>query len=179
MFAEQGSFDIPASWTAGISWEFVSDLTLVADVKGIYYSQVKSIANPMMLNMYNAMTGDTRFLLGTDNGAGFGWEDIMVYKVGLNYAGLDTWEFRCGASFGQNPVPKSEVMFNILAPGVIENQIALGFSKAVGNSGNKIHFAVNYAMNSSVKGANPMDPPSGQTIEIEMNQLELELGFSF
>lgn len=179
LFAEQGGFDIPSSWTAGISWEFVPDFTLVADAKAIYYSQVKSIGNPMMPNMYNAMTGDARFLLGADNGAGFGWEDVMVYKVGLNYAGLDTWEFRCGASFGENPVPESEVMFNILAPGVIKNQIALGFSKAVGDSGNKIHVAVNYAMNSSVKGPNPMDPPSGQTIEVEMNQLELELGFSF
>jgi len=172
LFAEQGGFDIPSSWTAGISWEFVPDLTLVADAKAIYYSQVKSISNSMLPNLMQSP-------LGSEEGAGFGWEDVMVYKVGLNYSGIDTWEFRCGASFGKNPVPKTEVMFNILAPGVIENQIALGFSKAVGNKGNKIHFAVNYAMNSSVKGANPMDPPSGQTIEVEMNQLELELGFSF
>ncbi|MCK3685121.1 outer membrane protein transport protein [Maribellus sp. YY47] len=170
LFAEQGDFDIPSSWTAGFSWEFVPDLTLMADAKAIHYNDVKSIGNPMLPNL---MQGP----LGSDNGAGFGWENIMVYKVGLNYAGLDTWEFRCGASFGENPVPESEVLFNILAPGVIENQIALGLSKAVGNKGNKIHFAVNYAMNSSVKGNNPM--AQGQTIEVEMNQLELELGFSF
>lgn len=170
LFAEQGDFDIPSSWTAGISWEFVPDLTLIADAKAIHYNEVKSIGNPMLPNLMQGPLGD-------DEGAGFGWENIMIYKVGLNYAGLDTWEFRCGASFGKNPVPESEVMFNILAPGVIENQLALGFSKAVGSKGNKIHFAVNYAMNSSVKGANPM--AQGQTIEVEMNQLELELGFSF
>jgi long-chain fatty acid transport protein len=70
-------------------------------------------------------------------------------------------------------------MFNILAPGVIQNQLALGLSKEVGSKGNQFHLAVNYALNNDVKGANPMDPPSGQTIEIEMNQLEVELGFSF
>ena len=101
----------------------------------------------------------------------------MVYKLGFNYAGVDTWEFRAGLSIGDNPIQSSEVMFNILAPGVIENQIALGFSKEVGNSGNQFHVAFNYAMNSNVEGANPM--ASQQTIDIEMNQFELELGFSF
>ena len=172
LFAEQGDFDIPSSWTAGIAWEFVSDLTMVADAKRICYNKINAIGNPMLPNLMQSQ-------LGGDEGAGFGWDNIMVYKVGLNYAGIDTWEFRCGASFGKNPVPESEVMFNILAPGVIENQVALGVSKAVGNKGNKIHLAMNYALNSSVKGPNPMDPPSGQTIEVEMNQFELELGFSF
>ncbi|WP_346860311.1 outer membrane protein transport protein [uncultured Draconibacterium sp.] len=172
LFAEQGAFNIPSSWTAGFSWEVVEDFTVMADVKSIMYSEINSIGNPMLPNL---MTSP----LGTDEGAGFGWENVMVYKVGLNYAGIDTWEFRGGVSIGQNPVQESEVMFNILAPGVVQNQISLGLSKEVGKSGNQFHVAMNYALNNSVKGANPMDPPSGQTIEIEMNQFELELGFSF
>jgi len=178
LFAEQGAFNIPSSWTAGFSWEVVEDLTLMGDVKSIMYSDVSSIANPFS-NLNNAMMGDPTYLLGGDNGPGFGWEDIMVYKVGINYAGVDTWEFRGGVSIGQNPVQESEVLFNILAPGVVQNQVSLGLSKEVGNSGNQFHVAMNYAFNNSVKGANPLDPPSGQTIEIEMNQFELELGFSF
>ena len=170
LFAEQGDFDIPSSWTAGIAWEVASDFTVMADVKQIMYGDVKSIGNPMLPNLMSSP-------LGTDEGAGFGWENIMVYKLGFNYAGVDTWEFRAGLSIGDNPVPSSEVMFNILAPGVIENQIALGLSKEVGKSGNQFHVAFNYAMNNSVKGANPMAPQ--QTIDIEMNQFELELGFSF
>ncbi len=176
LFAEQGDFDIPSSWTAGIAWEVASDFTVMADVKQIMYGDIKSIGNPMS-NLNNAMMGDATSMLGGDNGAGFGWDNIMVYKLGFNYAGVETWEFRAGLSIGDNPVPSSEVMFNILAPGVIENQIALGLSKEVGKSGNQFHVAFNYAMNNSVKGANPMAPQ--QTIDIEMNQFELELGFSF
>lgn len=178
LYAEQGMFDVPASWTVGFSWEMVDDLTVMADLKSIMYGDVASIANPMA-NLFTAMGGQPSYMLGGDNGAGFGWEDIMVFKLGVNYAGIDTWEFRGGVSLGQNPIPESEVMFNILAPGVIQNQVALGFSKQVGNKGSQIHMAMNYAFNNSVKGANPMDSPSGQTIEIEMNQFELELGFSF
>ena len=172
LFAEQGDFDIPSSWTVGISWELAQDFTVMADVKQIMFGEVNSIGNPMLPNLMQSP-------LGTTDGAGFGWENIMVYKLGFNYAGVETWDFRAGLSIGDNPIPESEVMFNILAPGVIQNQIALGFSKEVGKSGNKFHMAFNYAMNSSVEGANPLDTPSGQTIEIEMNQFELEFGFSF
>lgn len=172
LFAEQGDFDIPSSWTAGFAWEVADDFTVMADVKQIMFGDVKSIGNPMLPNLMTSQ-------LGADDGAGFGWDNIMVYKLGFNYAGVDTWEFRAGLSIGDNPIQSSEVMFNILAPGVIENQIALGFSKEVGNSGNQFHVAFNYAMNSNVEGPNPLDPPSGQTIDIEMNQFELELGFSF
>jgi long-chain fatty acid transport protein len=172
LFAEQGGFDIPASWTAGFSWKISADFTVMGDVKSIMYSKVNSIGNSMIPNLMTST-------LGSDDGAGFGWEDIMVYKLGVNYAGVEKWEFRAGVSIGNNPVQESEVMFNILAPGVIENQVSLGLSKEVGKKGNQFHLAMNYAFNSSVQGANQLDSPSGQTIEIEMNQFELELGFSF
>lgn len=177
LFAEQGDFDIPASWTAGLSWDVTDAVTVMADVKQIYYSDVKSIANPMMPNMYNAMMGNSAYLLGADNGAGFGWQDITVLKFGVSCSALDKWTFRAGYSWGENPVPESEVMFNILAPGVITNQVALGFTRDLGEKGKQLHMAINYALNNDVTGPNPMDPV--QNIKLEMNQLEIEFGFSF
>lgn len=172
LFAEKGDFDIPSSWTAGFSWDVTDAFTVMADAKQIFYSKVKSTANPMVPNIMTSQ-------LGTDNGAGFGWKDVTTVKLGVSCSAVEKWIFRAGVSIGNNPIPESEVMFNILAPGVIKNQLALGFSKEVGQKGNQFHVALNYAMNNSVKGKNLMDPPSDQTIEIEMNQLELELGFSF
>lgn len=180
LFAQEGDFDVPASWTAGAAWNFVSDFTLMADVKQILYSGVKSVSNPMFPNL---MTND----LGTEEGAGFGWKDIMVYKIGLTYSGIETWTFRGGVSIGENPIQESEVMFNILVPAIVKNQLALGFSKEIGNSGSQFNLAIKHALNNSIKGPNPLDPEgpnpldpqSGQTIELEMNQFELELGFSF
>ena len=46
-----------------------------------------------------------------------------------------------------------------------------------GDEGKQLHFALNYALENTVEGPNPMDP--GQMIEIGMNQIELEIGFSF
>ena len=47
LFAEQGSFDIPANWGLGVAWKAIPALTLAFDYQRIQYSGVKSIANPL------------------------------------------------------------------------------------------------------------------------------------
>ncbi|MGQ1786702.1 OmpP1/FadL family transporter [Saccharicrinis sp. GN24d3] len=183
LFAEQGDFDIPSNWTIGLAYELNDDWAVMADYKMINYTDVASVSNPMDPAAFAEAP------LGSDNGAGFGWEDISVIKLGTEFSGIDNWIFRAGYSNTQQPVPSSEVMFNILAPGVVENHITLGCSKFLGESGKALHIALVYAPTSTVKGYNPMDFDAtqamegnmvpNQTIELEMNQFELEIAFSF
>lgn len=177
LFAEQGAFDIPASWTAGLAWRVTDAFTVLADVKQIFYSKVNSIGNPMMPNLYNAMTGDANSMLGGKTGPGFGWEDITILKFGVSCSALDHWVFRAGYSHSDNPVQESEVLFNILAPGVVTDQLALGLTRDLGSKIKQLHLAVNYALNNDVTGTNLLDP--AQQIKLEMNQLEVEIGISF
>ncbi|MGB5529174.1 MAG: hypothetical protein WBQ32_04320, partial [Ignavibacteriaceae bacterium] len=65
-----------------------------------------------------------------------------------------------------------------LAPAVVESHITLGCSKSINNS-NEIILGLMYAPAGNVKGNNPLDPPSGQTIELQMSQFQIELGYSF
>lgn len=204
LFAEQGGFDVPASFTIGVAYQFTSKLTAMFDYKRIDYSEVASIGNPIdpmalppaFLNPggdpnnpgdYTPNPGHVP--LGADNGSGFGWKDINEYKIGIEFDTQNSWIFRGGFSHNDQPVPESEVIFNILAPGVIENHISFGFSKAFGESGKALHLAMVYALPASVSGYNPFDfdPEQAmqgnmmpnQTIELEMNQFELELAFTF
>ena len=184
LFAEQGDFNIPSTWTVGLAYEINEDWAVMADYKAINYTDVASVSNKMRTPMDPAFAP-----LGTDNGSGFGWEDINVLKFGVEYAGIDTWTFRGGYSHCDQPVPDTEVMFNILAPGIIEDHITIGCSKAIGDSGKALHLALVYAMPASVKGYNPMDFDAAQamqgnmvpnqTIELEMNQIEIEIAFTF
>jgi len=175
LFAEQGKFTIPSSWTAGLAWDVSGDVKLLADIKRICYTKSKAVSNPFS----NLFAPDGSGMLGADNGAGFGWENMMVYKFGINYSGIDTWTFRGGYSFGKQPIPESEVLFNILAPGVVESHIGVGASKVLNEKGNALHFAFNYAFNNIVSGPNPMEVPGQQTIDLEMKQMEVEVSFSF
>jgi len=170
LFAEAGDFDVPASWQVGFAftpenWKFLVDL------KQILYSDVKSIANPMLPNLMMSP-------LGTDEGAGFGWKNIYVMKFGVMYSGLCGWDFMAGYSIGQNPVKAENVMFNILAPAVVEQHIAFGISKDIAKN-HEITVAFMYAPENNVVGPNPMEAPNQQSIEIGMKQYQISIGYGF
>jgi len=170
LFAEQGGFDIPASWTIGLAIKATPILTIAADMQKILYSQVNSIANPMLPNLQTAHLGD-------DNGAGFGWSDMTIYKVGAQLKLIPGFTLRAGYSTGDQPVPESGVLFNILAPGVVEQHITFGFTKALLPLIN-LNFSLMRALSNSVSGANPLEAPGQQTIELQMDQWEAEVGIS-
>jgi len=174
LFAEGGDFDIPASASIGLAWKTSDVSTLVLDIQQIYYEGVASISNPISNLLTNCLDGTGSptgaGCLGAADGGGFGWEDMTVIKLGYEWMQNDmTW--RVGLSHGDQPIPESEVMFNILAPGVMETHITGGFTMPV-TSDSEFSFAALYAPSNSVTGANPMDP--AQTIEIEMDQFEIQ-----
>jgi long-chain fatty acid transport protein len=170
LFAEQGGFDIPSNWVVGFAVKPTPAVDIAVDVQGVRYSEVKSIGNPMLPNLMTAQ-------LGSDNGAGFGWQDMTTVKLGLQYRGPQGITWRGGYSYGQQPVPSSEVLFNILAPGVIEQHVTFGLSKALGER-KAFHLSVMKALSHSVSGPNPLEAPNQQQIKLTMSQWEFEFGYS-
>lgn len=169
LFAEQGDFDIPSNFTLGLAAKASSALTVAFDVQQINYSEVNSIGNPMFPNLVQAP-------LGSDDGAGFGWQDMTIYKLGFAWKQNAQRAWRFGYSYGEQPIPESEVLFNILAPGVIEQHFTAGLTQETSGN-NEWSVSLMFAPNKSVEGANPLDP--AQTIEIEMHQYELEFSYSW
>ena len=117
--------------------------------------------------------------LGFESGAGFGWDDVNVIKAGVNWKATPVWSFSGGYSHCNQPIPDSEVLFNILAPGVIQDHITLGLSKAMNNTPGRFNVALMYAPTQTVRGANPMEAPGAQQIELKMNEWEVEFGYNF
>lgn len=173
LFAEQGDFNIPATWTLGLAYDKAGPGTVVFDIQKIMYSDIASIANPMLPNLAPGS-------LGTSNGPGFGWEDITVYKLGYQWSTSPDWTWRVGYNHGDQPVPTSEVLFNILAPGVMEDHLTFGFTKKTG-ADSEFNFAAMYAPSSTISGRNPLQGPTppDQTIELEMTQWELEASWAW
>ena len=167
LFAEKGKFDIPSNWTVGLAYEFSKSFTLAFDVKQIRYTDVKAVSNPL----------SNVDPLGADNGSGFGWKNMMIYKLGMEYASKNDWTWRAVYSYGSQLIPGSQMMFNILAPGVSQNHVAAGFTKILSKRNNALDLSLMYSPASSVSGPNNMDP--AQKIELKMSQFELELGYSF
>jgi long-chain fatty acid transport protein len=191
LFAESGSFDIPSTYTIGISVDLGNNGTVVADVQRINYSDVASISNPISrltdgscMDALNATlaAGGTPTpasgagCLGGSNGAGFGWEDMTIIKLGYQWL-MGNNTYRVGYSHGDQPIPQSETLFNILAPAVIEDHLTFGMTMPMG-SDQELNLAAMYGLNNSVKGANPFDGGATQ-IEIEMSQWDIQAGWAW
>lgn len=170
LFAESGDFDIPSNWTLGLAWHISDSRVFLVDVQRINYSDVPSVSNP-----FSNLSTNPNGALGDTEGAGFGWEDMTVVKLGYEWKNDDVMTWRLGYSFGDQPIPETEVLFNILAPGVMEDHLTFGFTRAL-DSNSDFNFAVMYAPSVSVSGTNAFD--SAQTIELEMDQYEIAASYS-
>ncbi|MBI4873719.1 MAG: outer membrane protein transport protein [Acidobacteria bacterium] len=171
LFAGQGGFDIPPAWSGGVAISPNGKVTFTADGGRIFYSQVKSIGNPMLPNLMKARLGD-------EGGAGFGWQDISIARFGVQIRPNQLWTLRGGFSAAGQPIPESEMLFNILAPGVEKHHASLGFSRVLGG-GKEFHFALERAFSASVTGPNRLEALGRQNIRLRMDQWEAEIGFTF
>jgi len=168
LFTGQGSFDIPSSLDTGLSWAVTDSVTTAFDVQQIFYSEVNAVGNPIQPLFAGAQ-------LGAGNGPGFGWKDMTVYKFGAQWKQSELLTLRGGFSYGRQPIPSNQVLFNILAPAVQEWHIDGGFSYQLPNK-DELSFAFMYSPQGAVSGPNPLSP--GQNVSLAMTQYSLTLGWS-
>ena len=189
LFAEKGDFDIPETWTVGLAADVGKTGTFVLDFQQINYGDVKAIGNgigPLTSGQCLDALNATLFAGGTptpasgpgcgggSNGFGFGWNDMTVVKVGYEWEQNADWTFRVGYSVTSQPIDSSEVIFNILAPAVIEDHFTAGFTKELSDK-SEFTMSFMYGKGKKVSGANPFDP--SQTLSIDMDQYQL--GFTY
>ena len=185
LFAEQGDFDIPANWSIGIAAKVTPKTTVSFDIQQIDYSDVKAIANegPYTANGGVVLDVVNRGQLGTDNGLGFGWDDMTIFKLGMVYEHDAHFTYRLGVSHTEQPIDKNNITFNILAPAVVENHVTAGFTyRPTGKDDNEVNVAFMHALHNEERGDFPQGfggtPGAGQS-RIGMYQNAVEIGYSW
>jgi len=189
LFAEKGDFDIPENYNLGFAWQATPSLLIGMDYQHISYSDVKSINNAsanfmgcvfpngMFINDFGVGAGNASnsACLGGSNGSGFGWDDVDVWKLGVEYKYSKQLTLRAGYSHADQPISGSDVEFNILAPAVIEDHATLGLTYTMG-SGDELSVAYMHGFENTVKG------PSlffGGQDEIKMHQDSIGIQYSW
>jgi len=170
LLADEGNFDIPANYDLGFAFNIMPKITFSFDYQNINFSSINAIGNASDLAF---MPG--QILLGTGDGLGFGWEDMRIYKVGVQWQYTTDWVFRAGFSDASDAFPHTQALFNVLAPAVVTKHYTLGFEKAF-KEGNYLEVAFMYAPNEAIHGTNVNTGP--QTGHVEMDQWEMTLGWS-
>jgi long-chain fatty acid transport protein len=185
LFAKGGSFDIPASLTAGVAWDAMPNLTVMFDYRHIFYGSISSIANASWMPAGSSQSPpycEPSICFGASNGAGFGWHDVDAFKVAIEWRASPAWTLRAGYAHNTSPIKSPDVALNVLAPGVVTDHITGGFAyKASANS--TFEFAAAYVPSHSVSGPEILPQAfggnTGDTIKLEMHQYQITLGYTY
>ena len=173
LFAEQGGFDIPANFTAGIAFKPVSELLMSFDYQRIFYGSVNSIANigPTLGPRIPAGQGS----LGESNGLGFGWQDINVYRLGLKYQYNSQWSVSAGYSWNDRPFEADQLLFNIISPAVNTKHATFGISYSPDKS-SEWNLAYQHAFKETMSTNKTAFGVPGS---VSMYQNAIEIGYSW
>lgn len=143
LFAEQGDFDIPENYGVGIAIKPKKNLVIAADVLRIMYNDIASVGNrgpgfnpgggklgiPAMDTAATlGACPNNPYCLGNDQGMGFGWDNMTVYKLGVQYGVNNRLQVRAGFNYGKSPISNDQLAFNIAAPATVEKHYSVGFT---------------------------------------------------
>jgi long-chain fatty acid transport protein len=171
LFAENGGFDIPENYNLGVAFTAMPGMTVALDYQRINYSKVASIGN----------SSSNQAPLGSANGPGFGWQDVDVIKLGVDYKMDNQLTLRGGYNHSSNPIRSQDVSFNILAPGVVQSHYTLGMTYA-DSKVSEYTAALMYAPRVTVSGPSLFNglfgPGAGGNETIGMSQFSLGVAWA-
>jgi long-chain fatty acid transport protein len=175
LFAEQGGFDIPENYGVGVAFKASPETTLAFDIQHTSYSDVRSVGNPLVLPTQ----------LGSDNGAGFGWQNINAYKLGISHAYDSKFTVRAGYNHCDQPIPGSQTFFNVLAPGIVQDHLTLGGTWTLADK-SEISVAYIHAFSKTVNGSSSgygpgsiPDPLGGGNANITMHEDSIGISYGW
>ncbi len=120
---------------------------------------------------------------------GFGWKNISILSVGLQYKGIEKFPLRVGYTYSSNPIDDELAFFSIPATAVVENAFQFGFSHPFnenftlngvyhyGTSGDKTEGEMLNPMMASA--SNPYGAIAGTKVGYEMTTSMVMLGITY
>ena len=172
LMAEAGDFDLPPQLNLGLAWKFSDTATGVVDYQRINYGDIKSLSNS---NDYLFAPPNN---LGGDDGLGFGWDDVGILKLGVQWEYSSRLTLRTGYSYASDAISNEESLFNLLAPAVVKEHLSVGATWRYDK-----HSAINVAFTRGLKkssdGTNPNVAPQTGSLYLSVNELEISWSKSF
>jgi long-chain fatty acid transport protein len=179
------SFDIPENYNFGFAYKASSDLKVLMDYQRINYNKVKAIGNPTSVfgSCFNTVmqqqpATNNSNCLGGSNGPGFGWQSVNVIKLGIEWRQTPSLTLRAGYNHTTNPIKSEDVMFNIMAPGVMTKHYTLGGTYDLSKE-NELTLAYMYAPLNSVAGTNMMAAPASDTIRMKQQSIGIQYSIKY
>ena len=152
------TMDAPQTLSMGIAHHSNDGLLIEADIKYIGFSDV-----------LDKVAFDTPAGPSTMN---FGWDDQVVFALGVQKKISDKTTLRAGLNYGSSPIGEEDVDNNIGSLAITESHLSVGATRQLGKH---VEGSVSYlrAFENSITS----NSGSGNTIELEQNVLNFQISY--
>lgn len=140
LIADHGSLDIPANVIAGVAYDLLPNLTLMADWRHIFYSATTA-GNPSFPIWYGSF--------GSLGGSGFDWRDTDSASFGAEWRATPELRLRAGYHYSTLLMRERSATLAALAPLVGAHAVTGGFGYQL-TKNSSIDFAAVYDFKNSV-----------------------------
>jgi long-chain fatty acid transport protein len=173
LFAEGGGLDTPEEWGLGLAYQFLPCSTFTFDVIWLNWQGVKSY--------HNQLHAHGRFKrLGSNEGPGFGFQNQIFYRFGIDYALNEHWTVRMGFRHTNPFIKKTQTFSNITNCDTIENYLSLGATYTYISNEFTIFYA--YGFENTIRGKKAIPSFIGEgnvNLTESKNVLGLSWGYVF
>ncbi|HEX6903428.1 MAG TPA: outer membrane protein transport protein [Thermoanaerobaculia bacterium] len=110
-----------------------------------------------------------------------GFEDIVVYDIGVQYRATDRITLRGGYNVAENPIPEERTFFTVSVPAIFEDRVSLGVGLRV-NEALELNAGYYKVFENRITGpfVNPaIGPVPGTSVTTEMSMESILVAFSF
>lgn len=162
VYSDPGQFDLPASFSVGLSYALTRALSFDVGVQRVMYSEVTPFTSTAFPRRFLA-------LLGTGASPEFAWQDLDVYSAGWTLRNASLGDFELRYTTRQQPSPTSALLARALDANPQDHTIALGYSRATGRNASismqAVYSSAPYFL--GVPSYRARDDSKGSNVEVE------------
>lgn len=165
-----GTLDAPSSLNAGIALGPFARQRLLIDVEHIRHEDSRALSNrvdaqrlteqcllPRLVQLSRPRApaaGPSPDCFGGAHGAGLGWRNLTVYKIGYEYTHGPV-QLRLGYAHSERPMGVDQVLASMVAPATSRRHLALGLSWATSPRWG-VDLMLQRALPEAIEGRNPL-----------------------
>lgn len=171
--------NFPQQVAVGVAITPIESLKITADYKWINFKSTHDKIN--LSGNYALVSQTTGAVVGSTNALPltFGWDDVSVIAVGVEYKVTPATTLRAGYNHGNSPIKEEDVFSNMVFPAIVEDHIGLGADFRLGDNW-ELDLAYMKALKKEITGKNDMmGQTSGAKIALEESSLTLGVSYNF
>lgn len=119
--ANKGRLDIPALISGGVTFRMPPHASISLDVQYVAWDKIPPLQHPLLPNLQES-------LLGTKNGAGFGWRSQTIFRLGVDWHVTPCVTVRAGFRWTDTLIPQTQTAVNLLTNETATDFVTFGIS---------------------------------------------------